>query len=627
MKKMFFTLILTVLLMLQGNSAQAGEASCSSYTIDAVNPTAISNPAGAAFPGYRGINQMVVYDARNARKHTGTNEYGVEVVVKKSFSSKQGEIVKITGANTPVKAGETVISAHGSASRWLLAHGKLGSLVKIETVIISDAHWPGDPLYTTRGSEEKVQMLSICENPKADALALKSLMQYAKAQGGKLEDWADYYQSKIKWADRHKNDPEAKRPTSQDLERDLWTVTAPFREEEVEGFIDNQGVWHPEIKTLVYIQGVWHRPTLAQSSEAEIKKTLVRFKDMGINTVFLETFVHGFTMYPSKVYQKYGITPNAYPKLGVVGNEALLARWLRLAHAEGIQVHAWLQVFYVGNSNLNLPTPILAKFPQWRNRQRQYADDPTPHPSPIEQGHWFMDPANPQVRQFLTDVVDELATTYPVDGIQIDYIRYPASLEHADANFVASTWGYTPIARTTFKAKFKVDPLTLTPTDTLLWQAWESFKASQVTQLVRDLRSHQTMKWNAFRASKQFPELKLSAAVFPDPKGSHGIKHQDWPLWMREGVVDYMAPMILSANEAPVCKALKLMYDINPSIPVVPGLFAPFYKSPTLSSLKQLQASFACNGDGFIWFQSDYLQGDLEERLKYRKKNMQFDGC
>jgi hypothetical protein len=85
--------------------------------------------------------------------------------------------------------------------------------------------------------------------------------------------------------------------------------------------------------------------------------------------------------------------------------------------------------------------------------------------------------------------------------------------------------------------------------------------------------------------------------------------------------------MILSANEAPVCKALKLMHEINPSIPVVPGLFAPFYKSPTLSSLKQLQASFACNGDGFIWFQSDYLQGELEERLKYRKENMQFDGC
>jgi uncharacterized lipoprotein YddW (UPF0748 family) len=585
MKKMFFTLILTVLLMLQGNFAQAGEASCSSYPIDAVNPTATSNPAGAAFPGFRGINQLVIYDAKNASKRTGTNEYGVEVVVKKSFSSKQGEIVKITGANTPLKAGETVISAHGNASRWLLAHGKLGSLVKIETFRIEDDSLRQPPI-------EKKQMLSICENPNADALALKSLRQYAKAQGGDFKDLAD---------NLHRTS------NSQELEQGLWSATAPFYE--------NQ------------IQGVWHRPTLAQSSEAEIKKTLVRFKDMGINTIFLETFVHGFTMYPSKVYQKYGITPNAYPKLGVVENEALLARWLRLAHAEGIQVHAWLQVFYVGNSNLNLPTPILAKFPQWRNRQRQYADDPTLHPSPIEQGHWFIDPANPQVRQFLTDVVDELATTYPVDGIQIDYIRYPASLEPADANFLASTWGYTPMARTTFKAKFKVDPLTLTPADTLLWQEWERFKASQVTQWVRDLRTHQTMKWNAFRASKQFPELNLSAAVFPDPKGSHGIKHQDWPLWMREGIVDFMAPMILSANEAPVCKALKLMHEINPSIPVVPGLFAPFYKSPTLSSLKQMQASYQCQGAGFIWFQSDYLQGDLEERLKYRKANLVVEGC
>jgi uncharacterized lipoprotein YddW (UPF0748 family) len=606
MKKRLFTFVLSAWLLVQGSLAQAVKIPCASYPIDAVNPTATSNPAGAAFPGFRGLNQLVIYTSKNASTRTGTNEYGVEVRVKKPFYASQGEIVQITGANTPLHWGEYVISAHGNASRWLLTHGTLGALVQADL-----PH----------------KKLTLCGNLNADALALKSLMQYAKAQGGKLEDWADYYQSEIKWADRHKNDPEAKRPTSQDLERDLWTVTAPFREEEVEGFTDNQGVWHPEIKTLVYIQGVWHRPTVEQSSDVEIKKTLVRFKAMGINTVFLETFVHGFTMYPSKVFQKYGIAPNAYPKLGVVGNEALLGRWVRLAHAEGMQVHAWLQVFYVGNSNLNLPTPILAKFPQWRNRQRQYADDPTLHPSPIEQGHWFMDPANPQVRQFLMDVVDELATSYPVDGIQIDYIRYPASLEPADANFVASTWGYTPMARTTFKAKFKVDPLTLTPADTLLWQEWETFKASQVTQWVRDLRTHQSLKWNALRASKQFPELKLSAAVFPDPKGGHGIKHQDWPLWMREGYVDFMAPMILSANEAPVCKALKLMHDINPTIPVVPGLFAPFYKSPTLSSLKQLQSSYACGGWGFIWFQSDYLQGDLEERLKYRKANMVVEGC
>ncbi len=578
MKKQIFLSVMvsvTVGMLALFNPTLLHASECASYPIDAVNPTTTSNPAGAAFPGFRGINQLVIYDARNARKHTGTNEYGVEVLVRTAPFSKQGEIVKITGANTPVKAGETVISAHGTASRWLLAHGKVGTLVQVDA------------------TQKKV---TLCENPKADALALKSLMQYAKAQGGDFKAMAHDFLTY--------GEPPS---TSQGLERALWQVTAPFYE--------NQ------------IQGVWHRPTLEQSSDAEIKKTLLRFKEMGINTVFLETFVHGFTMYPSKVYQKYGISPNAYPKLGVVGNEALLARWLRLAHAEGINVHAWLQVFYVGNSHLNLPTPILAKFPQWRNRQRQYADEPTPHPSPIEQGHWFMDPANPQVRQFLTDVVDELATTYPVDGIQIDYIRYPASFEHADANFLASTWGYTPIARTTFKAKYKVDPLTLTPADTLLWQEWERFKASQVTQWVRDLRTHQTLKWNSLRETKKFPELKLSAAVFPDPKGSHGIKHQDWPLWMRESYLDFMAPMILSANEAPVCKALKLMHDINPSIPVVPGLFAPFYKSPTLSSLKQLQASFACNGDGFIWFQSDYLQGELEERLKYRKENMQFDGC
>jgi hypothetical protein len=238
-----------------------------------------------------------------------------------------------------------------------------------------------------------------------------------------------------------------------------------------------------------------------------------------------------------------------------------------------------------------------------------------------------MDPANPEVRRFILDLVTELATEYAVDGIELDYIRYPASLERKDADFLASTWGYTPMARAKFTALYGKDPLLLSPNDAL-WKTWESFKAEQVSQVVREIRHAQQGQWQRKREAKGYPELRLSAAVFPDKASAFGIKHQDWAGWMQENLLNFITPMILSANEVPVCESIRFMQSKNASMPIVAGLFAPFYKAPTYSSLKQLNASFKCGkGAGFAWFQSDYLKGELENSLKHRHDNLEPEGC
>ena len=40
-------------------------------------------------------------------------------------------------------------------------------------------------------------------------------------------------------------------------------------------------------------------------------------------------------------------------------------------------------------------------------------------------GEWFLDPGNPEVRSYLTDLVSEVVSKYDVDGIHLDYVRYP----------------------------------------------------------------------------------------------------------------------------------------------------------------------------------------------------------
>ncbi|MCK7484412.1 MAG: family 10 glycosylhydrolase [Bacillus subtilis] len=50
-------------------------------------------------------------------------------------------------------------------------------------------------------------------------------------------------------------------------------------------------------------------------------------------------------------------------------------------------------------------------------------------PSASEHNGYFLDPANPQVQQYLLNILAEIANNYEVDGINIDYIRYPASAQ------------------------------------------------------------------------------------------------------------------------------------------------------------------------------------------------------
>ncbi|MBT4819656.1 MAG: family 10 glycosylhydrolase [Lentisphaerae bacterium] len=59
------------------------------------------------------------------------------------------------------------------------------------------------------------------------------------------------------------------------------------------------------------------------------------------------------------------------------------------------------------------------------------------------------DPANPDVRDYLNRVVEDLLD-YEIDGLMLDYIRY-----------LGTHMGYTPLARAAFKDETGVDPLEL----------------------------------------------------------------------------------------------------------------------------------------------------------------------
>jgi hypothetical protein len=104
----------------------------STYPLAAVNPTGETNPAGAAYRGARGTDQLVIYQAPVTV--TETNQWGIEVTVDgggivTAVSDRQAD-QNLTGTDVPDDLdGGYVLSGHGLARDWLLQYAVEGATV------------------------------------------------------------------------------------------------------------------------------------------------------------------------------------------------------------------------------------------------------------------------------------------------------------------------------------------------------------------------------------------------------------------------------------------------------------------------------------------------------------------
>ena len=273
------------------------------------------------------------------------------------------------------------------------------------------------------------------------------------------------------------------------------------------------------------IRAVWlDRGTIvAARSEQGLAAVFDRLAAAGINTVFFETLNAGYTIYPSQV------APQQNPL--TVGWDPLQSA-VKLAHERGMELHAWVWVFATGNKRHNTligkpssyPGPVLSAHPDWANidnkGRRQHPND----------GKFYLDPANQEARNYLLRIVSEIANNYKVDGVQLDYIRYP--FQDDNANF---TYGYGIAGRQQFKQLTGVDPVNISPRNGSLWRQWVEFKTNQINSFVAEVS--QLLRQN-------YPRTILSVAVFPHPESQRIYKiQQNWEVWARQGIVDLIVPM------------------------------------------------------------------------------------
>jgi uncharacterized lipoprotein YddW (UPF0748 family) len=94
-------------------------------------------------------------------------------------------------------------------------------------------------------------------------------------------------------------------------------------------------------------------------------------------------------------------------------------------------------------------------------------------------------------------------------------------------------------------------------------EKWAEFRAEGVTALVRDVYR---------RAKIVKPKAEVTAAVWT-PFASAKRVCQDWPGWLREGIIDYVVPMAYTMDTADLGRQIAEWKTVDPSLArIVPGL-------------------------------------------------------
>ncbi|MBD2742785.1 family 10 glycosylhydrolase [Coleofasciculus sp. FACHB-1120] len=342
------------------------------------------------------------------------------------------------------------------------------------------------------------------------------------------------------------------------------------------------------------IRAMWlDRGTIVKAgSEQKLAKIFDRLAAAGFNTVFFETVNAGYPIYPSRVAQIQNPLVRGWDPL---------ASAVKLAHERGMELHAWVWIFAVGNQRHNAlvnrpkeyPGPVLDLHPTWAgydNRGRLFH---------LGSGKTFLDPANPEVRRYLIQMLGEIATNYKIDGIQFDYIRYPFQDPRAGYAF-----GYGTAARQQFQQLHGVDPAKISPKDRNVWQKWTQFRTNAINTFVADAS-------RSLRALK--PNLILSAAVFPYPETERLQKlQQNWEVWAQRGDVDLLVPMTyaLDTNKLQSLAQPLLTQALLGSTLVLPSI--RLLNLPDAVAIDQIQALRDFPASGYALFAAENLNENLQ---------------
>lgn len=366
------------------------------------------------------------------------------------------------------------------------------------------------------------------------------------------------------------------------------------------------------------LRGVWVTRSW-MTSPGKVAQVVDDAARHGMTAIFVQVRGRGDAFYAG------GPDPRAVLLAAQPGTFDPLAELTQRAHQRGLEVHAWVNVNLVaGATDLPRATAhVIRQHPEWLMVPRELAPtllttDPSSIAYVTSLARWtqqniqrveglYTSPITDPAQHYVVGVLTHLARSYPLDGVHLDYIRYPgAEFDYSRAALHAFRAAVVPdlpaadVAR--YDARTRREPLIYTDT---FPQRWRAFRQARLTTLVDRIRV-------AVLAER--PNARVTTAVWPDADDAVNRKMQDWPGWLRGGLVDAVTPMMYTTSASIFNRQLTELASQPPGS-VWPGIGV--YRITAAEAARRVDAARAAGFAGVMLFSYDSMTGGVGRPSSY----------
>lgn len=328
-----------------------------------------------------------------------------------------------------------------------------------------------------------------------------------------------------------------------------------------------RAVWLTTIGGLDWPHSYAQNELMAGRQKQELRDILDKLQRAGINTVLFQARVRGTVVYPSQLEPWDGCLS------GVPGRSPgydPLAFAIDECHKRGMELHAWVVTIPVGKWNALGCKTLRNKYPHLIKRIG-------------EEG--YMDLENTATATYLANFCKEITDRYDVDGIHLDYIRYPETWRINIAHDAARR-NITAIVRA-IGEKVKAS------------KPWVKYSCSPIGKF-SDLSRFASNGWNAY------------AKVCQDAQG-----------WLRDGLMDALFPMMYFQGNHFFPFAIDWAEQSYGRM-LVPGLgiyfMSPSEKNWSLDVITREMQVARQYGMGHAYFRSNFFTDNLKGIYTYAQR-------
>jgi uncharacterized lipoprotein YddW (UPF0748 family) len=348
------------------------------------------------------------------------------------------------------------------------------------------------------------------------------------------------------------------------------------------------------------------------TSAASVAAVVKTAETGGFNTLLLQVRGRGDAYYRSE------LEPRAAALDGQPASFDPLATALALAKPRKIQVHAWINISLV-SSAVDLPsapTHLVRRHPEWLMvpkplaREMALIDPKTllylekltrwSRGQSAEVEGLYASPIPDAAADTIVSVIADLVTRYAVDGVHLDYVRYPTEEFDYSREALAAFREWLLPTLPEVERRRRVQSF---GPDLVAWpeaypDAWRTFRRAKLTNLVSRVRHS---------VSQRRPTALLSAAVIPDSAEATSRRLQEWPVWTSQRLLDVVCPMAYGTDTATFTAQVSAARSAAGPASVWAGIGA--YRISSEQTIENIRIARKLGAAGIALFSYDSLTG------------------